>query len=228
MSTPVGARPDTSDMLVVHRLFRRVFRALPTLVRGVRHGDVRRAKVVADHCAEFSTVVHHHHTGEDELLWPLLRERAPVHAELVARMTAQHERLVELLDRIDALVPRWAATAEPALREELTQTLEAAYQVLDEHLGEEERDILPLAAEHLTVEEWSRLGQRAMTVLPKNRLLVHMGYVLEVCTPEERAKLLGYAPLAGRVVYRLVGQRMYRREIDELRRGAAVPALSDA
>ncbi len=47
-TTQSGQKPDVNEMLVIHRVFRREFVALPTLIRGVADGDTARAAVVAD------------------------------------------------------------------------------------------------------------------------------------------------------------------------------------
>ena len=93
------ARPDTSEMVFVHNCFRQQFRALPGLVRAVPDGDVGRAAVVVDFLAELTAALHHHHEGEDELMWPLLLERAPMDSALILRMEEQHERIAELYRR---------------------------------------------------------------------------------------------------------------------------------
>ena len=50
-------------------------------------------------------VIHAHHTGEDELLYPLLRERAALDAELMDRMDAQHAQVSDAVAAIDAELP---------------------------------------------------------------------------------------------------------------------------
>jgi hypothetical protein len=64
---------DTRDMLVVHDSIRRQFGQAPALVRGVAPGDSVRAAVVADHVDLLGALLHHHHAGEDRLLWPVLQ-----------------------------------------------------------------------------------------------------------------------------------------------------------
>ena len=49
---PAGC--DTSEMLTIHRLLRRVFFDAPGRVRGVDAGNLRRTRVVADHVEEIS------------------------------------------------------------------------------------------------------------------------------------------------------------------------------
>ena len=112
----VRERPDTHDMFVVHRVFRRETALLPRLVRNVRPGDTARAAVVADHYRGYALGLHHHHTGEDELIWPLLLARVDLEAELVLRMEEQHERVAAGLDAVSALLPEWERTADRRIR----------------------------------------------------------------------------------------------------------------
>ena len=79
--------------------FRQQFRALPGLVRAVPNGDPAGRTVVVDFQQELTTALHHHHEGEDELMWPLLLEQAPMDSELILRMEEQHERISELYQR---------------------------------------------------------------------------------------------------------------------------------
>jgi hemerythrin-like domain-containing protein len=212
-----AARVDTHDMVVVHRLFRREFRLLPRLVRSVRPGDTARARRVNQHAKEILTALHHHHTGEDQLLWPRLAERAPLSEQLVTRMETQHERLALLLGTVQVSLGRWSKTANGIEQRKLCGILDQVSKALDEHLAEEEREILPLVEQHFTVAEWEQLGERGTPPLRKSRLLVMLGYILEDASPEERRQFLARVPLPARVAYWLVGERQYRREVGELR-----------
>jgi hypothetical protein len=97
MTAPTGI--DTREMVVVHTAFRRELGAAPGLVRGVAAGDRARSQVVGDHVQLLLDMLHHHHVGEDDLLWPKLLERVP--AELAPRvrlMEGQHELIAQELD----------------------------------------------------------------------------------------------------------------------------------
>jgi hemerythrin-like domain-containing protein len=208
---------DTSDMVVVHRVFRREFELLPHLVRSVELGDTARAALVATHAAELIAALHHHHTGEDELLWPKLGDRVTFQASLIERMELQHERIADLLRYAGQLLPRWRVRPTADLQGSLAETLAEVGDLLNEHLSEEEQAILPIAQRHITQQEWAELGQRGIASLPKERLLSFLGAILEEATPDERTEFLARVPLAGRIGYRLVGQRRYLREVVELR-----------
>jgi iron-sulfur cluster repair protein YtfE (RIC family) len=216
--TTAGERVDTHEMVIVHRVFRREFRLLPVLVQQVPAGDRDRAAVVAGHAADMTSTLHHHHTGEDLLLWPKLLARVALRAELVHRMQAQHERVAVLLDRVDALTAQWRRSAAPATRDELANVLAQTSAALDEHLGDEETEILPLVAEHITVHEWDALTAYGKKALPKNsKAFVYLGLIFEEATADERAAFLPKLPAPVRWAWRLVGDRIYRRAITRVR-----------
>jgi hemerythrin-like domain-containing protein len=210
------ARPDTFEMIIVHNAFRRGFAAMPGLVRRVPSGDTDRAAVVVAHIEEFAAGLHHHHTGEDELMWPLLLERAAdddaIDPALILRMEEQHGRIADLHHRVGEQAARFAATADPADGEALALTLTALHDALDEHMGEEERYVLPLVERVLTVEEWDALGERGRAGLSKDRLLVQLGYLMLGTTAAQRRAFLGGLPLAARIAWRLIGRRTFAAE----------------
>ena len=108
---------DTRDMVTVHTAFRREFAQAAGLIRGVPAGDRERSATVADHLQLVLDMLHHHHTGEDRLLWPKLHER--VAAELrpiVDLMESQHEGIHAEMDQVTAVLPRWRAEAGEAER----------------------------------------------------------------------------------------------------------------
>ncbi|WP_170284806.1 hemerythrin domain-containing protein [Kribbella amoyensis] len=197
-------------MVVVHRVFRREFRILPDLITQVPEGDTQRAKLLAGHLADIVTALHHHHEAEDELLWPPLLERAQPHQELVHRMEKQHAALSDALGRIEKLGPIWAATARKNDGERLASALRDASAVLDQHMAEEEAEILPIVRENLTVAEWEAIGERAATQLKdKRKQLLLLGALLEEATPEEERVFLADLPTPVRVLWKIAGRRQY-------------------
>jgi iron-sulfur cluster repair protein YtfE (RIC family) len=208
---------DVHDMVVVHRGFRREFWLLPELVRAVPAGDTDRAAVLAAHARLVLTGLHLHHTAEDELLWPKLLDRAAPDAALVHRMEAQHERVEQHTERLTAALNRWEAEARPAVTEEVAATFDALRTALLEHLDEEEREILPLAARHLTQQEWDELGEHGVAGMRKKDLPIMFGAVAEEATPEERAALFAVVPLPVRLLLKTVFAWQYRRYVSRVR-----------
>lgn len=207
---------DTSDMVVIHRLFRREFARMPQLVRAVEPGDLGRANRVAGFIDEFVAALHHHHSGEDELLWPRLTDRSSMDGELVRRMSEQHVALGKLLEEAELRVPKWRRYAGADARDELAGLLDQISTQLDAHLAQEEAEILPVVREHITTGEWDELGERGFAAIPPKRRLVFLGYILQDTSESERHAMLSRVPPPARLLYRAVGQRKYRREIGQL------------
>jgi hemerythrin-like domain-containing protein len=199
-------------MVVVHDLFRREFGNLPGLVRGVAPGDTARAAVVVEFLRELATGLHHHHTGEDELMWPLLLERCTADGALILRMEEQHERIAALHDRAVEQAAAFEASASAEAGERLAQTLTTLTAALDEHMREEEDHILPLVERHLTVAEWEALGERGRAGISKERQLVQLGFILLGTSERDRAAFLAKLPLAARLAWRFLGKRAFGAE----------------
>lgn len=213
------ALTDVHDMVVVHRAFRREFRLLPELVRAVPAGDTARAAVLAEHARMVLTGLHLHHTSEDLLLWPKLLERCAPEAELIERMEAQHERVHAAIETLGPALARWEAEARPAVSEEVAAGFDALRTALLEHLDEEEREILPMAARHMTQQEWNELGEHGLEDMRKKDLPILFGAVNEEATPEEAKAMLAVVPLPVRILLKTVFARKYRRYVSRVRDG---------
>lgn len=209
--TTTAQRPRTEEMVVVHTVFRRHLAALPDLLSAVPEGDRARAAELSGWLIELLTGLHHHHVGEDELMWPLLVSRAPQDRTLVLRMEEQHARIADLVAAGEREASAFAATGARSDGAALAGTLRDLNDALAEHLSEEERHILRLVREVMSVEEWRTLADRGNASIPKERRLVFLGYMLHAATPEQRELLLSHVPLPGRLLWRLAGKRDFTR-----------------
>jgi hypothetical protein len=71
-----AAQPiDVRDMAIVHRTFRNVYEESAKLVRAAPTPSPGRVTFLADHIDFALAALHHHHEGEDALLYPKLIER---------------------------------------------------------------------------------------------------------------------------------------------------------
>jgi len=101
------ALTDTSDMIQLHRVFRESLGAAAPLVGSVPPGDAARAEVVGSYYANVLALLHSHHEGEDELVWPKLVDRAPEDAETIRRIAGQHEGVLTALEDAEAKLAVW-------------------------------------------------------------------------------------------------------------------------
>lgn len=203
---------DTREMLVVHSLFRRELRLAAGLVRRVPPGDTGRSAVVARHLGLVEEVLHHHHTAEDELLWPLLVERVPDElAPVVQLMEAQHGKVDTLLEQIGRLRPAWAADPDARRTEDLAALYDDLYIHTAEHLDAEESRVLPLVARCITPAEWAALGDAGRHGIKRADMSLVFGMMMYEGDPEVVATMLAPAPLPVRVLVPRLGRRAYRR-----------------
>ncbi|MGW0177139.1 hemerythrin domain-containing protein [Rhodococcus sp. NPDC003322] len=217
ISPAAPSRPDVNEMVVIHRVFRREFTALPTLIRAVAEGDVARARLVAEHLALILDGLHMHHTGEDAVLWPLLQVRAAPSTALVETMQHQHGIVDSRTEEVRTQSAIWAQAPTPIGGEQLARTVEGLAAALFEHLELEEREILPLVLCHITVEEWQSLGDHGRDAMSARQLPLMFGAILEEADADERGRMLAQLPILVRLFLRTVGARRYRRYITRVR-----------
>lgn len=203
---------DTRDMLVVHTALLREFRLAPHAVRRVGAGDRRAARTVDRHLGFVADLLHHHHQGEDTLLWPVLRGRlAPQAVEALDRAQAQHAELDAALGALTGARSAWVVAAAEEEREALAVVLERVHRLLADHLELEESVVLPLAAAHLTEAEWHAVGEAAVASMRKPDLALSFGMFAYEGDPHVLKAMLETAPAVPRVVLPRVAPRLYAR-----------------
>ena len=178
---------------------------------------------MADHLDLMTAMLHHHHTGEDRLLWPTLSEQGARRARpTVKLMEEQHDRIAVANDRVSAELARWRAGASERDREQLALALEEVNAALAEHLEAEEERILPLAAQNMTAAEWERLGEAGMAGIKKSQPPLAFGMLQYEGDPEVITMMLSHAPPLARVLMPFHGPRAFARYAKRLY-GTATP-----
>ena len=215
MSTS-GPGVDTHEMVLMHRVLRREFGQLPRLFRAAANNRAR-SKVIGAHAREMLDFLHTHHAGEDELLFPLLRERATLDPELMDRMDAQHAEVDHAVAALGKDLPAWTATADAATGERMAALIDATMPTLIDHLAEEEEKLLPIVSATLTQKEWDALGKHGMSAIPLTRRLVILGHITEEADDAERQRFLQVMPAPARLAYKLIGHRQFTRETAAIR-----------
>ena len=204
---------DLTIMLAAHAAFRR---DLAQLARAATFADLpdpgRRASVQAG-WELFKRQLHIHHTAEDEIVWPALRERLTrsEHAQSVLdAMEAEHRQIDPLLAAVDAAFAR-ADHGHRADVRAIGDAADALAGSLAAHLTHEERDGLPLIGEALTSAEWRRVGFR---IVRKNGLSAGgemFAWLADGADPDQAAAAIGTLPPPARLVYRAIWKPRYNR-----------------
>jgi len=200
---------DTSDMHIPHDLLRKAMKSPEAVLGRVPRGDVEREQEVALYYSTVLTFLHAHHRSEDELLWPRLRDRAPQHVELYERMEAEHLGISTACDAAQTAATAYAAGPGEATTAELASAITALRHEVEQHLSEEEREILPIAAVTMTQQEWGELPAHAMAQLPPEHLWLVLGLVLDHATATERQMIGGMLPDPVRAVWESEGRQKY-------------------
>ena len=208
---------DPWEMALIHRLIRRGFEQSRALVLAVPAGAAERAATVAEFVAFHLDGLHAHHSTEDELLWPALHSRAALSADLIVRMEEQHANLHDALDTSRALLPVWQTAPTPESADALAGALGTTLERLDEHLAEEERDVVPLIAAHVSQAEWENVGKVAFSKFTPRQRLIATGQMLETAEPGEAARMMTGLPAPIRLLWSLVGRRQYQHFIGRVR-----------
>ena len=219
-SAVVVPRPDTDEMVRVHQVFREAFALAPQLIGAVAADDVDQVGRIGTYYEAVLLFLHVHHEGEDELLWPKLLERCPGDAAVVNLASDQHQGVLGDLASADERLAAWREQPSIDRGAELAAALATLGANLVVHLDNEEKTILPLVEEHLTVEEWHELpahgmqtgGQRA----PHLMWLV-LGLIREQMTDAQRAGMDAGMPPPVREFWVNQGEPMFRDFIVKLR-----------
>ncbi len=213
LDPPSATHPALWDMALIHRIFRSSFADLAQLVRTIPPADGARVRSAAGHVDFMLAGLAAHHTTEDELVWPVLSSRAQPSASLVERMEAQHQGIHDGLEDVRGLGAGWLDRPTPESGAALSAAITGMLGQLEVHLDEEERDIVPLIAEHLTEDEWAKVGETAFDKFTPAQRFIALGQMLEVATADEAAAMLATLPAPVKILWTLVGKRRYRRYV---------------
>ncbi len=150
----------------------------------------------------FETLLHVHHTAEDDALWPVVRDAVggrPDDLELLDAMAAEHATLGPLLETIAAA--RAAGESAPHARAELATKLR-------EHLTHEENAALPLIDDTLTEEQWMSFGRAATERVAPN-MPQYLPWLLDGADEDTTARILRLIPEPVQQTYRAEWQPAY-------------------
>jgi hemerythrin-like domain-containing protein len=208
-------RPDVSEMVAVHQALRDTLGCAPQLVLGVEAADGDRLGVITNFYDNVLSFLHVHHDGEEQLVFPLLRERCPDQLDIVEHMATQHAEVTELMQQSTRALGAWAGGASSAQSDAATALSELAGR-LDQHLSDEERELLPLCAEHLSVEEWGALPGHALGSFEGDKIWLILGLIRQRMTQAQRDDMLAHMPPPAVEMWNSMGEQAYKNLIAEV------------
>jgi len=205
----------------VHQSFRRAYDEDARLVRAAVSAAPSRVAFLADHVDLTVLLLHVHHEGEDELLYPKLITRVPDLAGMTKEVEHEHEAIKECLSKVTAACAAWRSQPTAETNEALASSLDQLNAVATAHLDDEEQKVLPLAAETLTQAEWNALGEHAVKNIPAKSRPIAFGFLLEPLSPEDQAFLKRPLPAPVRLLFPVIMERPFKKYVATLRGGSA-------
>jgi hemerythrin-like domain-containing protein len=215
---PRAGGADLSSFEAVHLTLRAGLEELAAVVTAWRPGRAPEPAAVHALWPHFATGLHHHHTGEDDIVWPELRKRSADFGPLEEQMRAEHGVLDGHLRAADAAFGAFAEAGDEPSAQRLAGVLAILEASLDDHLRTEEDTVLPLVNRLLSPSEWRPIDTRLLRRLPRRQLAVAVGAIDDAVrrTPGAAAALTP-PPLPVRALLALSWRRRYARLVAPLR-----------
>jgi hemerythrin-like domain-containing protein len=214
-------------MFSAHTMFRREFGLMPGLVRAVAAGDRQRAALVADHIVVVSSVLNHHHSGEDSYVWPPLLERCPQEcASIVGAMEDQHQAIHHGLQQVEKAVAAWRDSALADARDSLAGSLDRLIPAMNEHLALEEERVVPLIEKYVTQAEYVRVAQEQGAEVPTEKLPAVFGMFMYEADPAAIDLAVAEMPPEVQPVIKALAPQAYTAYAKELHGTATPPRVT--
>jgi hemerythrin-like domain-containing protein len=210
---------DVRDMAIVHRTFRKAYDESAQLVRAAPTPSPARVTFLADHIDFAIAMLHVHHEGEDELLYPKLIERVPDQAPMTEEVEHEHQLIKTALDAASAACATWRQRPSAETGEALAAALDQLNVVTQRHLDDEEQKVVPLAAVTLTQQEWDALGKHGVAQIPRNKRGIAFGMILDPLSKDDRGYMMRVLPAPVRMLSPFLIERPWNKYASTLRTG---------
>lgn len=207
----------TDDLYLIHGLFRQAFSRAADVINQADPSDTSRVNLIANHYWEMLQFLHDHHLSEDEILWGLLKQRAPETIPIVDELKQQHDVIAQQITQLVQRLEDWRNN--PTAKEPLTTEMAEFAVLVEAHLSQEEQTAKPVAAKVLKQAEWDQMRKGRKSEIPMKRLPMLLGMMLESSPKEEyRQEFWDEFPAPVHWLYRWFGQSAVRKEWDEIYR----------
>jgi hemerythrin-like domain-containing protein len=202
---------DTRTMRIVHNAMRRdLARARDVLTTTPYPHPVQR-QALGEHLAWMMSFLHHHHSGEDAGLYPLVHAKNASAAALLDEMDADHHAIEPAMAELAAAGAAYAGS--DAARQRAVAAIDALCDVLLPHLLREEQEMMPVVAASITKAEWDHWTQEFnVKPTPMSQLAIEGLWIMEGQAEQDRALMAELVPAIPRWIILNVVSRKYRKQ----------------
>jgi hypothetical protein len=206
--TTAPLHPGWRVQLAVHRAVRRDLGRLSAALDGERETP---PEAIQTYWGVTASQLHEHHVFEDTVVWPLLGQRLGGRVDsLLTRNAQEHQTMATAMERFgDTLVG--VTIDAPAARVALKQLNEA----VEDHLADEEADVLPLIPDAFTVEDVAAFAAESAKTNPAEAFLP---WVLDGAPDSDVAFFTGQLPAPVRTALESLWVPLWRAKVDALGR----------
>jgi hypothetical protein len=202
---------DVRDIYLVHRAFRSGFAESASLVRAHATPSAARVSFLANHIDFAIRFLHIHHEGEDAMLYPLIEARVPDQAANAERVDQEHLVVSDTADAVSAACSAWRTQPTAETGQALAVALTPLEEILNSHLDDEERDIVPLAAITLSQHEWNAPGERGIAQIPRKLRPIAFGMLTDLLNETDKAFMTRALPAPIKLFYGAMIQRPWTK-----------------
>jgi hemerythrin-like domain-containing protein len=203
---------------LIHEAFRRDIRRLNSAVRKTAM-DPARASRLRSHWEFIDEQLHHHHTVEDDSLWPLVRPKLAGRTESLAvldEMEADHLALLPHSRAVDEAMVTFASGPTATHGTELADRLDAFGDRLATHLDSEEVRCFPVIDEALSIDEFESFGKATAKAVGMRGSARFFPWIFDSADPIERQAVLQMPPPPVRLLCKYAWEPRYERQVATL------------
>jgi hypothetical protein len=182
--TTAAMHPGWQVQLAVHRAVRR---DIARLSAALDEDQQTQPEAIRTYWSVTASQLHEHHVFEDTVVWPLLGERLDGRVDpLLTRNAEEHQAMAAAMDRFSDAVASLTFDG-PSAR----VALERLDGAVEDHLADEEADVLPLIPEAFTVEDVAAFAAESAKSNPAE---VFLPWVLDEAPDADVALFTGQLP----------------------------------
>jgi hemerythrin-like domain-containing protein len=208
---------DVSDMYAVHKALLGALDAAGGCVAKADR-DPGRTEVIGSFVENVIEFLHVHHSGEDELIYPVLQQRCAESRAELERIDGQHKLLYGPMDAGRSAVATWKVKPSTDNAEEVIAAVASIAEALRPHLVEEETVVLPLATKWMSPEEWGRQAGHNMMSFGADKPWLMLGLVREQLDEVHREGMLAGMPPEMRTMWTEQMEPAFNAFIADVRR----------
>jgi iron-sulfur cluster repair protein YtfE (RIC family) len=228
VKTAAEPEPDLTSMVVVHRAIRQDLRRLAARLAEIAGRAVppSQARDIGRYTAALLAEIRAHHENEDEVLWPVIAATAGQAVDL-APLTDDHRAIEAAVGRASQALASFRA--QPGTPAELPASVTNLRDMLDEHIADEEQQILAAMRRYLPADAYRWCQQQMRRKAAPHRLRFTAPWLARHARPDELNRLLATGGWPARIVLAATRPRYARleRQAFGIRRPRALHAVPE-